>query len=92
MANHPQAKKRTRQRVKRTARNRHFRTTVRTLVKRVRTAVAAGDNQAAGEVLKEAVRHLDRAVTKGVIKRKTASRTISRLALAVNKIGAGASA
>jgi small subunit ribosomal protein S20 len=91
VANHPQAKKRNRQRIKRTARNRHFRTNVRTLVKRVRAAVTAGDTKEAGESLKLAVRHLDRAVTKGVLKRKTASRTISRLTMAVNKIGASAS-
>ena len=92
MANHPQAKKRNRQRIKRTARNRHIRTTVRTVVKQVRTAVEAGDNQAAASSLKLAIRQLDRAVTKGVLKRKTASRTISRLTIAVNKIGTAASA
>jgi small subunit ribosomal protein S20 len=92
VANHPQAKKRTRQRIKRTARNRHFRTSVRTLVKQVRAAVEAGDAQSAGESLKLATRQLDRAVTKGVLKRKTASRTISRLSQAVNKIGKPASA
>jgi small subunit ribosomal protein S20 len=90
VANHPQAKKRNRQRIKRTARNRHFRTTMRTLVKRVRAAVAAGEGDKAGEVLKLAVKHLDRSVTKGILKRKTASRTISRLTLAVNRVSKGA--
>lgn len=86
MANHPQAKKRTRQRAKRTVRNRHFRTTMRTMVKRVKTAVAAGEAGPAQEALKLAVKQLDRSVTKGVLKRKTASRAISRLTLAVNRI------
>ena len=91
MANHPQAKKRNRQRIKRTARNKHIRTAVRTAVKQVRTAVKSEDNQVAADSLKLAIRQLDRAVTKGVLKRKTASRTISRLTLAVNKIGSAAS-
>lgn len=86
MANHPQAKKRNRQSIRRTARNRHFRTTVRTLVKRVRAAVAAGDAGPAQEALRLAIKQLDRSVTKGVLKRETASRTISRLTLAVNRI------
>lgn len=86
MANHPQAKKRNRQTIKRTARNRHFRTTVRTLVRRVRAAVAAGEAGPAQEALRLAIKQLDRSVTKGVLKRKTASRTISRLTIAVNGI------
>ena len=90
MANHPQAKKRNRQRIKRTARNRHFRTTVRSLVKRVRTAVAAGEAGPAQEALRLAIKQLDRSVTKGVLKRETASRTISRLTLAVNRIAKSA--
>ena len=41
MANHPSAEKRNRQRIKRTDRNRAAKSAVRTLVKRVRTAIAA---------------------------------------------------
>jgi small subunit ribosomal protein S20 len=90
VANHPQAKKRNRQRIKRTARNRHFRTAVRTLVKQVKAAVEAGEAGQAQEALKLAIKQLDRSVTKGVLKRKTASRTISRLTLAVNRISKSA--
>jgi small subunit ribosomal protein S20 len=90
VANHPQAKKRNRQRIKRTARNRHFRTTVRTLVRKVKAAVEAGEAGQAQETLKLAIKQLDRSVTKGVLKRKTASRTISRLTLAVNRISKSA--
>ena len=88
MANHPQSKKRNRQSIKITARNRHVRTSVRTFVKRVRTAVTAGEQAPALEALRLATRQLDRAVTKGILKRKTASRTISRLTVAVNKLSA----
>ena len=86
MANHLQAKKRNRQCIVRTARNRHIRSTVRSLVKQVRVAVAEGEKSAAQDALKLAIKHLDRSVTKGVHKRKTASRTISRLTLAVNGV------
>ena len=87
MANHPQAKKRNRQRLKITARNRHFRTGFRTHMKRVLAAIEASEKNEAQEALKTAIRHLDKAVTKGILKRATASRTISRLTIAVNKLG-----
>jgi small subunit ribosomal protein S20 len=90
VANHPQAKKRNRQRIKRTARNRHFRTKVRTLVKQVKSAVEAGEVEPAQQALSLAIKQLDRSVTKGVLKRKTASRTISRLTIAVNRIAKSA--
>ena len=87
MANHPQAKKRNRQRLKITVRNRHFRTGFRTHMKRVLEAIEASKKNEAQEALKTAIRHLDKAVTKGILKRATASRTISRLTIAVNKLG-----
>ena len=86
MANHPQAKKRARQRIKITARNRHVRSTVRTFVKAAASAIEAGDKEKAKTALDEAVRQLDKAVTKGVVPRKNASRKISRLTVAVNKL------
>ena len=79
MANHASAKKRIRQTIKRTARNKTIRTYVRTLVKRVRTAIEAGDAAAAKEALPSAVRRIDMAVSKGIFHRKTGSRYISRL-------------
>jgi small subunit ribosomal protein S20 len=86
VANHPQAKKRARQRIKITARNKHVRSTVRTFVKNVVTAIEAADKDKAKAALGDAVRQIDRAVTKGVVPRKTASRKISRLTVAVAKL------
>lgn len=80
MANHASAKKRIRQTIKRTARNKHQRSTVRTLVKRVRQAIEAGDKSAAQAALAIATRRLDMAVSRGLYHRKTGSRYISRLA------------
>ncbi|MBX3188105.1 MAG: 30S ribosomal protein S20 [Labilithrix sp.] len=87
MANHPSAEKRNRQRVKRTLRNRAVSSAVRTLVKRVRTALHAKDKAAAETALKVATVALDKAATKGVVHPKAASRTISRLASQIHRLG-----
>ena len=87
MANHASAKKRIRQTLKRTARNKTIRTNVRTLVKRVRVAIEAGDAAAAKAALPAAIRRIDMAVTKGIFHRKTGSRYISRLTRRVAALG-----
>ena len=79
MANHASAKKRIRQTAKRTLRNRHVRSTVRTHIKAVRVALTEGNAEQAKLALKEAVRRIDMAVSKGVYHRSTGSRYISRL-------------
>lgn len=86
MANHKSALKRNRQAAVRNARNSHIRSTMRTFVKQVRTAVATGDQAAANEALGRAVPYIDKAATKGIIHKATASRKISRLAKLVNGI------
>ncbi|MBO6940699.1 MAG: 30S ribosomal protein S20 [Deltaproteobacteria bacterium] len=83
MANHASSKKRIRQTLKRTARNKHVRTTMRGYVKAVREAIEAGDKGAAETALAKATRRIDMAVSKGVYHRKTGSRYISRLATQV---------
>jgi small subunit ribosomal protein S20 len=90
VANHPSAEKRNRQRIKRTLRNRTVSSSVRTLVKRVRTALHAKDQAAATSALKVAIVALDKASTKGVLHPKAASRTISRLAAQVHQLGVAA--
>ncbi len=79
MANHESSKKRIRQTVKRTARNKHIRSTLRSSVKSVRSAIEAKDATVAKEALAAAVRRIDQAVSKGVYHRKTGSRYIARL-------------
>ena len=88
MANHASAEKRNRQRIKRTLRNRAVKSAVRTHVKTVRAAIAAKDPKAAKAALLQATVEIDRAASKGAVPRKTASRTVSRLAAAVHKLGA----
>jgi small subunit ribosomal protein S20 len=87
VANHPSAEKRNRQRIKRTLRNRAVKSAVRTHVKTVREAIAAKDAKAARTALLEATVAIDKATVKGVLQRKTASRTVSRLASAVHQLG-----
>jgi small subunit ribosomal protein S20 len=86
VANHPSAEKRNRQRITRTTRNRAVTSAVRTLVKKVRTALHAKDKDAATKALKDATRALDKAATKGAVHVKAASRTISRLSAQVHAL------
>ena len=78
MANVASAEKRNRQRIKRRARNQFHLSTMRTYVKRVRTALESKDGKLA-DVLKAAIAVIDKAASKGVIDKKTASSKISRL-------------
>ena len=84
MANHKQAEKRNRQRLKRRQRNLMSLSAMRTHIKRVRNALDGSDNDAAKAGLPVAVRAIDRAASKGVIHRNTAARYISRLTRAVS--------
>ena len=79
MANHPSAIKRHRQSLKRAARNQAIRSNVRTSVKSVRALVQSGDKAAAQVAFVQVQRALDKAVTKGVLHRNSASRRIARL-------------
>ncbi len=85
MAQHKSAEKRARQAERRRARNRAITSALRTRVKAVREAIASGDKTVAAARLREAERALRQAATKGVLKKETASRQVSRLAKAVHK-------
>ena len=91
MNKHPSAQKRHRQSVKRQARNQAIRSKVRTFVKRVRESIDAKNADEATARLQGATRAIDKAVTKGVLHRNTASRKISRLTRAVRSLTASAS-
>ncbi len=67
MATHKSAEKRIRQTEKRTAINRSRMSRVRTFVKKVETAIATGDKQAAQSAFQVAQPELHRAITKGVL-------------------------
>lgn len=83
MANHKSAEKRARQRTKRNLRNKRVLGALRTQVKKARTTVDAKKKDAKDQVA-AAVSQIDKAVTKGVMHKKTASRLVSRLAKRAN--------
>jgi len=88
LANHKSALKRNKQNAVRSARNTHIRSTMRTYVKQVREAVSGGNKDEAKTALVRAISYIDKAATKGVIHKATASRKISRLSKLLNTIDA----
>ncbi|RXR30355.1 30S ribosomal protein S20 [Sphingobium fluviale] len=86
MANTPQAKKRIRRNARRTEINGNRISRIRTLVKKVESAVAAGDKDAAATALATVQPELARGVARGVLHKNTASRKFSRLTKAVGAI------
>ncbi|MDH6265016.1 small subunit ribosomal protein S20 [Rhizobium sp. SG_E_25_P2] len=88
MANTTSAKKATRKIARRTDVNKSRRSRMRNFIRKVEEAIASGDKTAAEAALKAAQPELQRAATKGVVHRNTASRKVSRLAQRVNSIGA----
>lgn len=85
MANTKSAKKRARQAEKHRDRNRYFRSTARTYVRRARQLIEAGDFETAEEAISDAVKALDKAAQKGIIHKNNAARRKSRLMLMFNK-------
>ena len=79
MANHASAKKRIRRNARRAVINGDRTSRIRTSVKKVEAALAAGDVKKAETALKAVQPELDRGVAKGVLPKKTASRKLSRL-------------
>lgn len=86
MANIKSAKKRILVTQTRTARNKSIRSAVKTSIRKVEAAVAAKDQAAAQEALKNATSVISKATSKGVYHKNTASRKISRLSKAVNSL------
>jgi small subunit ribosomal protein S20 len=86
MANTPQAKKRIRRNARRTEINGNRISRIRTLVKKVESAIAAGDKTAAADALQGVQPELARGVARGVLHKNTASRKFSRLTKAVSAL------
>jgi small subunit ribosomal protein S20 len=85
LANHPSALKRARQNEIKRIRNKSYKTRVKKAVKEVRTAVADNSADRAKDNLAKAVSIIQKTASKGVIHKKKAARTISRLAHLVNR-------
>lgn len=87
MANIKSSEKKNRQRIRHQDRNMARKSAMRTAMKKVRVAVAAKNKKAAEEALKVARPLIDRAAVKGVVKKRAAARTVSRLQVAINALG-----
>lgn len=80
------ALKRVRQSIKRNLRNKTIKTYLKTLVKKVESAVSSGNREDATKAFKEAIKAFSIAASKGIIHKNKASRNISKLAKKVNSL------
>ena len=80
MANHSSTEKAIRKIAKKSSVNRNRRTRVRTYIKKSLLAVESGSKEEAGKIFISTQSEIMRGVSKGLIKKNTASRKISRLA------------
>lgn len=72
--------------------NRANTTRVRTVMKKLRNAIAAKDSASAGTLLRPTLSAIDHAISKGVLQQNTGNRYKSRLSLAVNALAPAAKA
>jgi small subunit ribosomal protein S20 len=87
MANTPQAKKRIRRNDRRAEINGARVSRIRTFVKQVEAALAAGNKDQAVEALRRVQPEIARGVSKGVVHKNTAARKVSRLSKRVAALG-----
>ena len=87
MANTPQAKKRIRRNQRRAEINGNRVSRIRTFVKQVESAIAAGDKDKAIAALQKVQPELGRGVAKGVLHKNTAARKFSRLTRRIAALG-----
>jgi small subunit ribosomal protein S20 len=90
MPNSPTAKKRLRQSLDRRARNRSVRSSLRTQIRKVRTAIAGGDAAACEAEFFVAVKKLDQAAAHKILHANAAARLKSRLSAAIKAVKAKA--
>jgi small subunit ribosomal protein S20 len=86
MANHPSAEKRNRQTQKRTAVNSARKSRIRGFVKKVETAIASGDKNAAKQAYADAAPEMQRGIGKGVVHHRTVARKLSRLSARIKAL------
>ena len=85
MANIKSAAKRARQNIKRRALNRYYRTSARSYIRKARTQIEGNELNEAEQTIRAAVKALDKAAQKGLIRKNNAARRKSRLMKALNK-------
>lgn len=88
MANTKTARKAIRQIARRTNVNKARRSRMRTYIRAVETAIAAGDKTAAQDALRQAEAQIMRAARRNVLHKRAASRSVSRLSARVKTMNA----
>ena len=86
MANHPSAEKRNRQTQRRTEVNGARKSRIRSFVKKVETAIASGDKNAAKQAFEDAAPEMQRGASKGVMHQRTVARKLSRLSARIKAL------
>jgi len=86
MANTAQARKRARQAEATRMRNASLKSALRTAVKKVKKAIAAGDKAAAAKTLVESQAVIDKVADKRIVHKNLVSRTKSRLSSAIKAL------
>jgi small subunit ribosomal protein S20 len=89
--NRPSTAKRIRQNAARVRRNRPIRAELKSRLKAIRTALHAGNGEAARQLLRPMISSLDKAAAKKLIKRGRASRTVARLSRHIHQLTAASS-
>ena len=88
MANIKSAKKRVITSQVRAERNKAIKSRVKTYIKKVEAAVAAGDKAAANEALPVAIAEIEKAASKGIFHKNAAARKVAKLAHKLNSMNA----
>lgn len=88
MANHKSAEKRIRQTIKRTEQNRTRTSRIKSSLRAVEEAITSGNKKAAADAFKAAQPELMKGVSKGAVRKETASRKLSRLSARIKKLAA----
>jgi len=86
MANHKSSQKRIKQTIVKTARNKYYKTRVKNITRSFYEAIEANDKTKAGEIFKDINKNFHKYVSKGVYKKTTMARKISRLNKKLNKL------
>ena len=85
LADHPSVEKRYRQSVKRRTRNIEIKSRLRTLMKKARQAIEANNQEVTNSQIQGVNKALGKAVSKGIVKKNTASRWLSRLSRSAHR-------
>jgi small subunit ribosomal protein S20 len=86
VANHKSAKKRAKQTIVKTARNKDKSSEVKSVVKAIRAAIASSDKEAATALFPKTQAVLAKLAKNGILKNNTVARRTARLARQINRL------